>query len=248
MAITRVQALAGLESPDRLTRREAARTLAEKGETKDRGAVVRALNREHDPWVRRELGVAIRQLGQKRARADIPEITIDARVDELRAEVIQELSELLLHEVRPLVGAAKLSAAAEFNTYDQSETRKALDRLSDLLEALALLNRAATAPVNVDEFDLGEVVAFHLRTELGEECKVERLLAGPQPAPVTSTRALVEIVLANGLRNAIESVRERGDISPCDGVVVNWGITNSDYWISVIDDGIGLPEASDQLF
>ncbi|HEX9660496.1 MAG TPA: ATP-binding protein [Rhodothermales bacterium] len=248
MPITRAKALANLESTDSLVRIEAARALAETGAVKDRGVLVRALNRENDPWVRRELGEAIRELGRARTRVEIRELSVDARIDELRASITQEISELLLHEVRPLVGAAKLSASTEIPSYDGSKTRQVLGRLSDLLEALGRLHEAAAAPLSVDEFDMAEATAHLLRAELEMECDIERCLAGPQPAPVLATRSLFEIVITNGLRNAVESVKERGDLRPCEGVVVNWGITDTEYWLSVIDDGVGLPEASDQLF
>jgi signal transduction histidine kinase len=248
MSISRAKAVGNLESPDSLVRLEAARTLVEKGLPKDRGALGRALTREHDPWVRRELGLAIRAIARSRPRNEVAELTVEARVDQLRATVTEELSELLLHEIRPLVGAAKLAARGEVDPYETSETKRALDRLSDLLEALGHLNRAAMAPVSVDDFDIAEVAAQLLRSLVGPDCDIERLLAGPQPAPVSMSRALFETIVMNGLRNALESVKQRGEAGPCEGVVVNWGTTDSDYWLTVTDDGVGLPDSSDQFF
>ncbi len=245
--ITRATAAASLESPDSLVRLEAARTLAEKGDNRDRRALVRALNREHDPWVRRELGLAIRAVARHRSRVEIADLSDDARLDELRAAMTQELSELFLHEVRPLVGEAKLAATTEVDDYDSSDTKRILDRLSDLLEALGVLNRAATAPLSVDEFDVGDVCARLLRAQLGPDCDLEPLLGGTQPAGVTANRSLFEIIVSNGIRNAIESVRERGEDAPCQGVVISWGSTDAQHWVTVIDDGIGLPNNA-QLF
>jgi signal transduction histidine kinase len=58
---------------------------------------------------------------------------------------------------------------------------------------------------------------------------------------------LVEIVIDNALRNAIEAslaVDGRQDVPE---IVISWGKTERDYWCSILDKGIGLPAAAKRL-
>jgi signal transduction histidine kinase len=66
------------------------------------------------------------------------------------------------------------------------------------------------------------------------------------PVVTTGDPALVELAVANALRNAIEAVMGLQEPNPSD-VVLNWGITNTDSWIVVLDEGCGLPEGWDRL-
>lgn len=54
------------------------------------------------------------------------------------------------------------------------------------------------------------------------------------------------MAISNGIRNAVESINSASQLRQTDGIVVNWGETNSDYWIAIIDDGIGLGKMADK--
>jgi signal transduction histidine kinase len=247
VAANRTTSLANLSSPDRLVRLDAARSLARQGTRKDRAVIVQALNREGDPTVRRALGSAIQVLGDLRTPMVVAELPLGRQIDDLRAQVTQEVSDQLLHEVRHIVGGARLAAVLEVPNYGSSGTKRELDRLSDLLDVLAQLNRAATAPTTLDEFDLAELLATLARDALGPECDLDKLTAGPHPMLVTAPQGALKMIITNGLRNAVESVGSR-DRPPCDGIVLNWGTTDSEYWVAILDDGIGLPDTDSRLF
>ena len=59
-------------------------------------------------------------------------------------------------------------------------------------------------------------------------------------------RGLLELLLKNALRNAVEATSEAGE--PFTPVTVTWGETDIDYWISVLDRGIGLPQRLESAF
>ncbi len=68
-------------------------------------------------------------------------------------------------------------------------------------------------------------------------------MIGQNPFFIKGDPALIRMVIGNGLRNAVEAV-EAGGIEPQPhSVTVNWGETNLDYWVSVLDRGAGRVRA-----
>src|SRR5262249_10302279 len=65
--------------------------------------------------------------------------------------------------------------------------------------------------------------------------------AGPAPLMVQGDPALIAIAVSNGLRNAIEACLPVATAERKPPIVVNWNATDRDYWITVLDDGIGYP-------
>ncbi len=110
------------------------------------------------------------------------------------------------------------------------------------------------------------------------------MAVGIDPAHVVGDESLVQLALAQAVRNAVEAMEDRasadrrapaegtstgsetgsvnarrrgvglavpmsGDtVLPSPAVVINYGITDRDYWIVVLDEGIGLPAGADQVF
>ena len=121
-------------------------------------------------------------------------------LDELRRQAVEEVAELLIHEVNPIIGRLRLYGAAEIPEYEESRTKRELDRLAWLTEALERLHRASSIP-HVEEFDLGSLVTQVADEESREGVTIE--LAGPMPLVVQADRHLAKLILSNGLRNAI---------------------------------------------
>ena len=191
----------------------------------------------------------------------------DARLsEELRAQAIEETSAFFLHELRPLVGFLGAEAASEINSYACSKTKTAVDRVRSFLDGIERLRKASAAPV-IEEFDLTDLVA---RVAAGEATRGRVLLDNfeqeasdatgldneaeqePQqpvvklslgrrgPVVTTGDPTLVELAVTNAVRNAIEAVLEVWEAHR-NGVILNWGITDTDSWIVVLDEGCGLP-------
>ena len=175
----------------------------------------------------------------------------DARLyDELRAQAIAETSAMFLHELRPLVGFLDADAATEIDRYECSRTKVSVNRVRSLLNAIARLRMASVAP-DLQEFDLTDLVVrvavdevmrgratldnFNEQvdeaTDLDDEAEqapqqpvVKLSLGRRSPVATTGDAALVEMVAANALRNAVEAVLAVWEPHR-NGVTLNWGVT-----------------------
>lgn len=254
-------------------RLRAARYLALVATTDDRAHLVRLRSRESNSWVQLALEQAIARANgtgvpSSRWTAE-PEPEPNTRIDEeLRAQATEAVAELFLHELNPLVGVLDLVASQEVADYQVSRTRRTVEGLKALLDAIDRLRTASGAPVP-QEFDLtdlvGQVIAAAVESgqaaaisltasgapEEGEGAAppgiaVRIIQARDDPVPTSGDPALVRIALHNILRNAIEAT-ETGP-KPHGEVVINWGVTDLDSWIAVLDEGSGLPEGADRLF
>jgi C4-dicarboxylate-specific signal transduction histidine kinase len=124
-----------------------------------------------------------------------------------------------------------------------SRAHRKLDRLKDILEAISDL-RIAAASAGKMEFDLAATLR-ELASDEGLARGVPVDLEGHNPFLIVGDRTLVELAISNGLRNAFDANIEAN--SPAH-VVVNWGETDVEYWISVLDGGRGLPGTAEEAF
>ena len=185
------------------------------------------------------------------------------------AEATFETSALFLHELRPLIGILDATALRELPDYKTSATKEGIDGIKTLLGAIDRLRRASVPP-QVLEFDLTDLVGRVASRELphygtsvtthplipaederqsdenSPRCRRATLeLARTEPVVTIGDPALIELALANTLRNAIEAVIDM----PSDHdryIILNWGHTDLDSWISVLDNGCGLPDGWDR--
>ncbi len=232
-------------------RLRAARSLQALAETGDYQVLRQSIEREPDAHVRRALVRVVHRirpdqqvpLATRRDSADAPQQDL---LEDVWAEATEHITGVFVHEMSPLVGAvtdaARTELAAAFGT---SSTKAALGRLRDLVELLTQLHRASLAP-ETTEFNLTDLV-IHGRADLnlGEDKRVRP--ARFDPVVIVGPSGAIRIAFANGLRNAMDAIDARPD--PENGeVVINWGLTDQDAWISILDNGIGLPEGSHRVF
>lgn len=242
-----VEELTARSSRQRLT---AARALVEVAGQEDLPAILRALEEEADAWVRRALIQTIRRLRreptdpagglEQHAEADGSDF-----VEDIWAEATEEMTALIVHEISPLLTAMGTAAMREVPNYDNSDTRAAIHHLRALLDAVSRLRRAASAP-ELREFDLTDTVVSAIREEaLDADTRVQP--ARDDPVVVIGDEALVRLGICNGLRNAVDAISALPQ--PLDGrVVMNWGVTDRDTWLTINDNGIGLPAAAARVF
>ena len=191
--------------------------------------------------------------------------------EELRAQAIGETSAMFLHELRPLIGLLDVAAASDIYRYACSSTKASVSRIQSFLDVIDRLREASAAPA-ILEFDLTDLVSRVVGDEAAKgrvttdkavegdtdafaegdaeqavQQPVVRLsLARREPIVTTGDPTLVGMALTNALRNAIEAVLEIGE-SEHGNVIINWGITDTDNWIVVLDEGCGLPSGWDHL-
>lgn len=165
----------------------------------------------------------------------------------------REMAGIIIHELAPLVGRLEVSAFEEMESYQTSDTRLVIDDLRKLIESMDAL-RMASDMANIGEFDLTALVQ-----EVVREVQVRRVstastratmveLARDDHFTVRGDWGLLKIALANGLRNAVEACDEMVCHETACRVVMSWGLTDRDYWVSVIDEGPGLGPIGGSVF
>jgi signal transduction histidine kinase len=252
----RSDALELLHSPDSHLRLKAARYFSRFAAHGDRQEIQAALATEDVVWIRAALTRALetsssRAVDPPRMEARYEVAEESDVVDDVYAQAIEETTRKLVHEIEPILGIARLCAQKEIKDYQGSKTKQQLDRLATVLRAIDTLSRAASAPI-IEEFDLSDLVRSIAESEYPvQEIGVD--LAGPKPMVVVADKALIEIALVNGLRNALEATRAFLKISSLETartpkVTVSWGETDRDYWLTVLDRGIGLPHGLDRVW
>jgi signal transduction histidine kinase len=238
------EALDSLEHGSQRERLEAARWLARSATASDLPELRKALRIERLPWIRSALEASV-------ARASLRGIPLPQELDlapltseealtaEIYARATEELTDRFVHELRPLLGLARVWAEREIPEYEASETAAVLAQMQDLLRAVDTLGRAAASPKTV-EFDLAQIVQ-EIVTTCNAEFSQKRadhpatLLEGPEPLITATDPDLLALAVRNGIRNAIEA-----SSSSREPVLVTWGQSNTDLWVAVLDAGDGL--------
>lgn len=244
--MTREESLGLLSSERTIDRLRAARALTRLAQPQDIDVLRQAKVAELDALVRSVLERAIARVtpGNEAAKNDSGAVLTseDPDLADLYAQATEDVTKMVLHELRPIVGRLDMSASREVVDYVGSETDRAITRIRSLIDALAKLRDASAVP-SQDEFDLTDFVRVTAREAGLNKCPI--LFARDDPVVVKGDPDLVGLALINALRNASEALKEAGLQTP---LVVNWGTTNKDAWISVLDEGIGLPEGATKIW
>ncbi len=248
--MTREEALAALTASVSTKRYTAAHRLIEVGEADDLKALLHARSLERDAYVLARLDAAISVCAAKRSHVEsVQPIETDSPEFELfkkaKSEAVEWITGLLLHEIGPKIGRVALAASEEVPNYEQSRTKQRVAGLQTIFEGIQALKDATTS-AKVEQFDLADLVEEVVSQEL-QGGMLPPSLVGMRPAVVTTDRRILTLALCNGIRNAIEAVKENPSLVTNDGtindaapVVVTWGMTDIECWVSVIDRGNGL--------
>ncbi len=251
--MTREEAIASLSSDSVDQRLEAARYFSNAAEVTDASLLSRAIAKESARWVKRALERAIDriQVGPPKqgvAPIDVPVIENDSEriVKDLRAQAVDEVSRTILHEFAPLIGSLRLVAEVEIDSYETSRTKHCVERLNGLLEAVGNLKKAASTP-SYSEFDLSELVAECVAVLNISSEEIVLRIAGIKPYMVQADRDSLGLAIDNGIRNAVEAVREFSKLDPAE-ILINWGPAGSENWLAILDCGAGFSGNPDEAF
>lgn len=247
--MTRDEALESLSSSSAHDRLKAARFLARNSNPTDLQTLRAALRDETVSYVRTGLELAIKRASNAAPpaaedTAEEFEIPPDVRT-QIRNEVTEEVTGQILHEIASPVGLIASAAAREIPDYDQSKTKKHVENLKRVFEAIEQLKSAAAVP-RPEEFDLAELLGEIVSETVGTDT-VEVSLHGAKPMLITSDRALLRLAVSNGIRNAVEAVTGIPGQEP-HPIVITWGETDVDYWVAVLDHGPGVVGLAESAF
>ena len=247
--MTRQEALEALSSSSAHDRLKAVRFLARNGDPSDLQSLRDALRSETVSYVRTGLDLAIKRASNSappevEAASEEFEIPPEVR-SQIWNEVTGEVTGHILHEIASPVGLIASAAAREIPDYEHSRTRKHVENLKRVFEAIEQLRGAAAVP-SPEEFDLVELLDEIVSEAIGSD-PVEVSLYGAQPMLITSGRTLLRLAISNGIRNAIEAVTGALSNEP-HPIIVTWGETDVDYWVTVLDRGPGVVGPAESAF
>lgn len=250
--MTREGAITLLSSGSTHERLKASRFLTRYAQATDLDALRRARQTEVVSYVKASLDCAIARISNLPAaitrdpgdEVDVP----DDLKRQIRSQAVEWIAGLLLHEIASPIGLAKRAASREIPDYLQSRTRRHLESIDRTFEAIEQLKGAAAAP-KPEQFDLSELLSEIVNAEVPDGQALDVSLVGPKPMIVTSDPALVRLAICNGVRNALEAVAATAP-SEVHPIVITWGETDVDYWVAILDRGVGIvgpPEAAFEI-
>lgn len=207
----------------------------------DRLRTSQLLSHETDSWVQLALNRALQREGNDASKLPPASPPVDQDLEDVRAQAIAAVAQTLLHEIRPLVGDLDEAASDEIGeAYESSATFRAIERLKSLLRTIGRYEEASHAP-RYAEFDLTDAVVREISAY--GPWSVAIRVGRDEPVPAGGDWELLKLSFINGLRNAVEASQDSG--AP---VVINWGVTDRDAWVAILDSGAGLPPGLDGAF
>lgn len=233
------QAAAMISSQRSSDRRLASREIVANPTLVERVVIEAAYHHETVPQIRQQFGAALKALNaQRRKVAEPNEGQARAIYEEASLRATRTVTERILHQLNPLIGDIEQAAAADIAVYQGSRTQIAIGQIQLQAEAIIKLYNASK-PASIEEFDLAAAIRNCLPHDLEHQrCRVS--FAGSQPTMVQGDPALIAVAVTNTLRNAIEASLPIATDSHKPPIIVNWGMTDRENWISIIDEGVGF--------
>ena len=244
----REEALPLLSSGSTHLRRTAARVMAREAQAGDLSTLLAARTTEVDSYARASLDGAIAKLTDAlpAVEPDSDEATDGSEHSKrlIQARATEWIAGLLLHELAAPLGLLAYTASLEVPDFGHSRTKSHIATLQMVFTAIEQLRKASATP-RPTELDLASLTRQIVETEFADKGDLIAL-HGPQPMLLTSDEALLRFAICNGLRNAIEAIvnSARGDSPP---IVITWGGTDTDYWVSILDRGPGIPTSIESV-
>ncbi|MCK1480740.1 sensor histidine kinase [Bradyrhizobium sp. 197] len=220
-------------------RRLAGREIAANPGLVERAIIEAAYHNESVPYIRQQFAAALEALNASQPAAEEPPAEqARAIYDEAFLRAMRTVTERVLHQLNPLIGDIEHAAAAEVPNFGSSRTKTAVGQMQLQAAAIEKLYNASK-PAIIEEFDLATVIRNCLPNDLEHQrCSVS--FAGVQPLMVQGDSSLVTIAVTNGIRNAIEACLPTAKEDHKPAIIINWGKSDRDNWISIIDEGVGF--------
>lgn len=249
--MTRDEALSQLSATSAHLRGQAARALGTVGRASDLKRLRRAQLVETVSHVDYALQDTIRRLAREQgpqllAADDAEAIPEDVR-RQIYGQAVEWITGFLLHEIASPIGLVRLAGKRELgDRWEESETKRHLESVNRVFDAIETLKNAAGVP-RPQEFDFAALVDELVGT-YPEETTDWISAIGPRPFLIKGDPSLIRMVVVNGLRNAVEAQESSVRPNEPHAVTLNWGDTDVDYWISVLDHGNGIVGPAETAF
>lgn len=220
-------------------RRLAGREITANPRLVKREVIEAAYHRETVPQIRQQLGTALKILDAEKPKVSEPdEGQARAIYDEAFVRATRTVTERILHQLNPLIGDIEQASRSDMPHFEGSKTQVAIGQIRLQTEAIIKLYNASK-PASIEEFDLSTAIRNCLPHDLNHQlCEINFI--GHEAIIVQGDPALIAVAVTNTLRNAIEASLPVADIINRPKIIVNWGVTDRENWITIIDEGVGF--------
>lgn len=163
----------------------------------------------------------------------------------LKTQALDEMSGIFLHELAPQVGLLRGSLKSELSDYENSQSKKYIERIFLVFQAIENLRLSTNKPNSI-EIDLSQLLRdicieiSSIKKSSIHPNKVEIIYEGSQPFLLNSDASLLNLAISNAIRNSFESLATRSNSDETLKIIIRWGQSDKDFWISIQDNGIGV--------
>lgn len=245
--MTREEALAALLNENPHHRFSALRCLERSALNSDIELLLQSKLRETDLYVKKRIERLINVLTSRKHISIVDEDSIDPEIKrKVRAEAIEWVAGILLHEIGSKLGLLASSVSAEIPNYLSSNSKRRVEQLKNIFDGIEELKKATSSPKPI-EMDLSLFIRELVEFESLDK-DIECSFVGKTPLVIFCDRGLLSLALCNGIKNAIDAAITVRSEERRPAIIVSWGQTDIDNWITVIDNGAGLPTYSARSF
>ncbi|WP_081255183.1 ATP-binding protein [Pseudomonas putida] len=203
---------------------------------------------EADLYVKKRIERVVSKLHKNLPeKTEVDDDIVPAEVKrKVRADAIEWVAGLLLHEIGSKLGLLASEISQDVPNFESSNSMRRIEQLQDTFDGIEQLKKATSSPKPI-EMDLSEFIRDSVEVErIGRD--VEASYVGISPLIIFCDRGLLGLALCNGIKNAMEAAMSVRSEVRAPMIVVSWGQTDKDNWITIIDNGPGLPSSSARSF
>lgn len=221
------------KSPD--CRYEAAKFLAGSQMFDAENQLNVAFEKETVGYIKKTLGIALERLKFVTINNIEIDDTDESNDQSSYLKGMNEMASIFLHELEPVVGRIAYTAKKEINDLEESETLRHIEKLRSIIQAITELRQVHKSK-NTSELNVELFLNTLIETEFSAELSMITL-SGNNSVNCICDSNLLGLAVINGIRNALESC---ADSQKKPSLVIRWGETNVDWYICIIDNGVGI--------
>lgn len=233
--------LGWLQSESSIVRIRAARRLVKEKHGECLDALRIAYQTEEIPWVKNAFSQALSAYEEERQSGSSEHRDQEFGEDDIpfiESQAISDSIGQVLHELEPAIGQLRVVAREVVASFDGSALKHEFEKLDELLETFenwrTVEQRPTPRTVKVREV-INEVTS---EVDIWSDSAIDLQVLTTEEIEIVTDLQLLRIIVSNALRNAVEATIAIGNGHP---VTVSYGLTNTSFWISINDRGIGLP-------
>lgn len=204
---------------------------------------------ERVAWLKRRIKKEINRLSLKRLVGTPGGSDATADLDQIRRQLevqsVNQVASLLTHEVDKIVGKIRMAASRELPNFAQTDTAKFIDILIARVSAIRSLRDFTSSPSR-EQFEIRQFIQNLVIGDIKDEYSLIDL-AGPELLVVADKEKL-GLAISNGMRNALEATDNPNPGYDERRIVVDWGESDVDYFVSISDCGVGLVDGAPDVF